>query len=165
MLKILATYWAKNHNDLKEYLEYNYKQLNNLSYKDIVKITFEQIFNCNDRANSETLNLDNIIEIDNGDFQGTLLFVIPFDTYQPNPSEYLITYIYYGSCSGCDTLQSLHTYYSNYDPVDETMKKREEQVNGYMSLCKDILMNTIKPYNTGWRHSEEWDNMEWDGEF
>jgi hypothetical protein len=34
-----------------------------------------------------------------------------------------------------------------------------------MTLCKDILQNTIKPYNNGWRKEEEWEPIEWNGEF
>lgn len=33
-------------------------------------------------------------------------------------------------------------------------------VDGYMSLCKDILTNTIKPYNYGWRNDSKFDQVE-----
>ena len=165
MLKILATKWSKNQHNLKKYFEHNYKQLNNFSYKDIVKITFEQIFNCDCEDVWDKLNLEKVIEIDHGDYQGTLIFVIPFNTYQPGPSQYLMTYLSYGSCSCCDTLQSLQAYYFDDDTYDEVVRKRKEQISGYMSLCKDILMNTIKPYNTGWRYDAGWDEIEWDGDF
>lgn len=42
--------------------------------------------------------------IDDGDYQGTYLFIIPEKGYQP--SKYWATTVYYGSCSGCDTLQA-----------------------------------------------------------
>ena len=100
------------------------------------------------------LDLEKITEIDNGDYQGTLLFLIPFDTYQPFEYEYLMTFVGYGSCSGCDTLQSIqHGYHQ---------KLTEGQVNDFMTLCKDILTNTIRPYNCGWREQEVFNQAEED---
>ena len=68
-----------------------------------------------------------------------------------------MTYINYGSCSGCDTLLSLQCDYSN--------DAAKTKIKGFICLCKDILMNTIKPYNSGWRKEEEWDPIKWDGNF
>ena len=45
-----------------------------------------------------------ITEIDHGDFQGTILFIIGATGYQP--SEYWAVFVSYGSCSVCDTLQA-----------------------------------------------------------
>lgn len=45
---------------------------------------------------------ERIHEIDDGDYQGTLLYVIASDEYQP--SDYWYVKVIYGSCSGCDTL-------------------------------------------------------------
>lgn len=159
MLKILAEQWCKNNNQLKNYLKDNYEKLNSLIYKDIVKIAFEQIY----ENKLEALDLEHITEIDNGDYQGTLLFIIPFNTYQPSHYEYLMTYIDYGSCSCCDTLQSLQaTDYNYYEDEGQT---KEKKINGFMYLCKDILCNTIKPYNSGWYRAEQWSETQWDGEF
>jgi hypothetical protein len=44
-------------------------------------------------------------EIDDGDYQGTLVYVIGAQGYQP--SKYWCVFVGYGSCSGCDTLQGL----------------------------------------------------------
>ncbi len=144
MLKILVQKWDKNKNRLKRYLE-EATNLNSCSYLDLVKITFTHIYNCDDMTVTD-LNIEDITEIDNGDYQGTLLFLIPFNTYQPSESEYLMTYVGYGSCSGCDILQGIQ------DCGDE--KLTDEQVKDFMILCKDILSNTIKPYNNGWREEE-----------
>jgi hypothetical protein len=48
--------------------------------------------------------------IDDGDYQGTQIFIIPTDTYQPSVKDYVMTDTYYGSCSGCDTLQAISGY-------------------------------------------------------
>lgn len=53
-----------------------------------------------------------IHRIDDGDYQGTLVFVIAAKGYQPY--TYWATTVGYGSCSGCDTLQAIQ-----YDtPID-----------------------------------------------
>ncbi len=155
MLKILLQKWDKNKNRLKQYLE-EATDLNSCSYAVLVKATFEYIYNDDDNnINNIRLNkldVENITEIDDGDWQGTLLFLIPFKTYQPSESEYLMTYIDYGSCSGCDTLQAIQDWSGD--------KLTSQQVTDFMTLCKDILCNTIKPYNRGWREENEFTHAE-----
>lgn len=70
-----------------------------------------------------------ISQIDHGDYQGTLLFVIGATGYQP--STYYYAKASYGSCSGCDTLQSIRGY-SDEPPTPE-------QVQEYMTLALHIL--------------------------
>lgn len=69
---------------------------------------------------------DTIHEIDDGDYQGTLLYVIPAKTYQP--STYWYVFVLYGSCSGCDTLKSI----KNDDTPDEAIRD-------YMLLALQIV--------------------------
>lgn len=61
---------------------------------------------------------ERIHRIDDGDYQGTLLFVIGATGYQP--STYWAVAISYGSCSGCDTFEAIRR---NYDgpQSDETI--------------------------------------------
>ena len=54
-----------------------------------------------------------IHQIDDGDYQGTLVFVIGAKGYQP--STYWYTKIDYGSCSGCDALEDAWGYGDNHD--------------------------------------------------
>ena len=65
-----------------------------------------------------------------------------------------MTYAGYGSCSVCDTLLSI----TDYDTYGK--KFNEHQVNALLTLCKDILTNTIKPYNYGWRYKDIFDTVE-----
>lgn len=154
MINIMKIRWNKNRETLRKVLSER-TDLNTIEYKELVKLTFDVIFNeCNHESNryairthDQPLNLNAITKIDDGDYQGTLLFLIPFDTYQPGENEYLMTYIGYGSCSGCDVLQGLQSFSANE-------KLDENQINGFMSLCKDIISNTIRPYNHGWREDE-----------
>lgn len=70
-----------------------------------------------------------ITEIDHGEFQGTLVYVIGEAGYQP--SKYWYVKVGYGSCSVCDTLESLRDF------SDE--KPTAEQVDGYMTLVLHIV--------------------------
>lgn len=158
MLKILVERWDRNKPLLVETLK-EIENIDDIEYKDLVKITFSTIFNgqkpdvnsfCRDYKD---LDVNSITEINNGSYSGTLVYLIPFDSYSPSPDEYLMTYVYYGSCSGCDTLQGI-----KYDSDSDGDK--EKQVSELVSLCKDIITNTIKPYNHGWRHADEFDHVE-----
>ena len=70
-----------------------------------------------------------IHQIDDGDYQGTLVFVIAGGGYQP--WEYWYVKVGYGSCSGCDTLEGIRSY-SNNPPT-------KEQVDTYMTLALHIV--------------------------
>jgi hypothetical protein len=70
-----------------------------------------------------------IHEINDGDYQGTLIYVIGANGYQP--STYWCVSVGYGSCSGCDTLQRINGY-SGEPPTPE-------QINDYMTLARHIV--------------------------
>ena len=158
MIKYCIEKWDKNKDLLRSVLNNN-KLLNHvlnkndddpleyLEYKDLVKLTVMFILN-----DENEWNANKIKEIDDGDYQGTLLYLIPEDTYQPNSSEYLMTFVEYGSCSGCDTLQRIQCFLDT--------KSRDKSIDDLMNLCKDLICNMIKPYNTGWRHDEKFDMIE-----
>lgn len=152
MLKILLRKWNENKSLLRQELSTR-TNLNGCNYLDLVKLTFETVYNKGKLDYGEDLDLKNITQIDNGDYQGTLLFLIPFNTYQPSEYEYLMTYVGYGSCSGCDTLLSIQEYNNGQELT-------EQQVKLFMNLCKDIVTNTIKPYNSGWRENDNFDVVE-----
>ena len=75
---------------------------------------------------------------------------------QPSESEYLMTYVGYGSCSGCDTLQAIQDW-----SIDDRLLE-PEQVEDFMKLCKDLVTNMILPYNIGWRASSEFEPVKID---
>lgn len=72
---------------------------------------------------------ERIHEIDDGDYQGTLVYVIGAGGYQP--SDYWYVKVYYGSCSGCDTLEGIRDY------GDGT--PNAGQIDEYMTLATHIL--------------------------
>lgn len=143
MLKYCKDKWSKNEELLRQAL--SFEELDCLGYKDLVKLTVKWILNGGEN-DFQNWDYNNITCIDNGDYQGTLLYLIPKNTYQPAEYQYLMTYVGYGSCSGCDTLQSIQF--------------KDCEVSEYMKLCKDIVCNIIKPYNYGWRNEEEFDIVE-----
>ena len=143
MLKYCKDKWSKNEELLRQAL--SFETLDCLEYKDLVRLSVKWILNSGENNHGDW-DCDNIKCIDDGDYQGTLLYLIPKNTYQPGEYEYLMTYVGYGSCSGCDTLQGLQMEKNN---IDE-----------YVKLCKDIVCNIIKPYNCGWRNEEEFEPVE-----
>ena len=146
MIKYALKKWDENKDVLRNAIQQTEKDKRcTWDYKEIVKLVCRYIFNENVSREEPMINVDGITMIDNGDYQGTLLFMLPFDAYQPAEYEYLMTYVGYGSCSGCDTLQCIQVA----DEDDETEK---EMVDSYLGICKDLVSNTIRPYNTGWRN-------------
>lgn len=144
MLKICKRKWAENKKYLFDEI-LNYK--GDFEYIDLVKLTVNCILNRNEPDYELTWDVDHITVIDDGDYQGTLLFLIPAKTYQPSEYEYLLTFVGYGSCSGCDSLLAVHEY------CDEMTV---EKANRYLALCRGMITNMIKPYNYGWRCEEEY---------
>lgn len=147
MIRYCIKKWDENKEKLKEFLK-TQKGLYQCEYLDLVIAVVEHILNPSDNGYDFEWDSKHITMIDNGDYQGTLLFLIPRDTYQPCEYDYLITYVDYGSCSGCDTLMSIQS-----SRICDEDYLTDEQVKDYMVLCKDILTNIKKPYNR-WRNEE-----------
>lgn len=143
MLKYCLEKWNKYKDVLETALRTD-DTLYNCDYEYLVGLVTKHILNNGD--NDYRWSEDNITVIDDGDYQGTLLFLIPKKTYQPSEYEYLMTYIGYGSCSVCDHLQSIQPW--------EKRTLNDNEVKNYMFLCKDLITNMVKPYNCGWREEE-----------
>lgn len=148
MIKYALKKWDKNKDALRNAIQQTEKDKRSTwDYNDIVKLVCRYIFNENVSDEDPMINVDGITMIDNGDYQGTLIFMLPFDTDQPAEYEYLMTYVGYGSCSGCDTLQRIQL-----DELYYNVESDDDLIDSYMALCKDLVSNTIRPYNTGWRN-------------
>lgn len=119
MIKKFVDRFMAKKDELRDYFYENEPK----EYKDIVKAVVKIINE--GRAHGEP-DHENIHEIDDGDYQGTLLYIIPVNTYQP--SRYWSVFVDYGSCSGCDTLESIH--------VDGDKKQR---IDDYMTLALHIV--------------------------
>ena len=129
MIQEIVKKWEENKYKLEEYFRTT-KQENYGSYEAIVKKLFELVINTN-KDSYERFNINKMTVIDDGNYQGTQIFIIPKDTYQPNIDDYLITHTYYGSCSGCDVIEGIRNY-SNGLPT-------EQQVKEYMILALHLV--------------------------
>lgn len=146
MLKFCKDAWNENKDLLEDVIKRD-KCINSCNYDYLVKLVIKYILNpsLGDEYGVK-FDADHITIIDNGDYQGTLLFMIPREVYQPNAGDYLLTYADYGSCSGCDTLLAIQDWGDKLPT--------EDQVKDYMTLCKDLVCNIVKPYNYGWREDK-----------
>lgn len=110
MIMKLVNAWDENKVNLKDYFK-SHKKENFNSYKKIFKLILELVINPyldkEEYNDMRSFNVNNITEIDDGDYQGTLLYIVPYNAYQPSPDDYIMTYVSYGSCSGCDTLMGI----------------------------------------------------------
>lgn len=100
-------------------------------YEGIVKALVEQLQGPDDY--SDTPDPERIHRIDDGDYQGTLLFVIAAKGYQPY--TYWAVKIGYGSCSGCDTFERIREY--GDDPPTE------QQAQEYLTLAIHVLQGLV----------------------
>lgn len=159
MIKQIALLWEKNKNDLREVIKngvvstiQNEEYLGGSvdDYKKLIRAIIKYVLNNNDDDGDPEFNTTNITEIDNGDYQGTLLFMFHVDTYQPSAYDYIITTVDYGTCSGCDALQGAFRC-----PTLDAI------VDSLMSICLHLCQHMKKPYLGGW-YLEEWDEeCEW----
>lgn len=131
MVKEFCLAWEKNKGKLEDYFrttkqdEYGY-------YEDLVKLLFDIVISPSIEDNYYWFDTKNILVIDDGNYQGTQVFVLHRDKYQPSVEDYVYTNAYYGSCSYCDTLLGIqdHGYHELPD---------EQQVKDYMELCLHLL--------------------------
>jgi hypothetical protein len=113
----------------KEELEKVFSEKHPEEYKEIIAAVVGVI---GDEYGTPDKNRIHVI--DDGDYQGTLLFVIGANGYQPN--GYWYVKVGYGSCSGCDTLQSISDY-SDEPPT-------AEQIKDYMTLALHVVQGLKK---------------------
>ena len=129
MIQEVIKQWDENKHKLEEYFRTTKQEEYSGSYKSILQKVIELVVTEKDDYNK--YDATKITVVDDGDYQGTQIFLIPTDTYQPSIEDYLITHTYYGSCSGCDTLQSISSY--------EDDLPTEEQVKEYMTLALHLV--------------------------
>lgn len=103
-IKGLCLAWEKNKGNLEDYFRKT-PQGNYSEYEELLNLVFGIVINpyciCDDRHRFDT---ENITVIDIGDYQGTCLFLLHQNIYQPFVTNYVYTSVSYGSCNGCDAL-------------------------------------------------------------
>ena len=126
--------WYANKETLEEYFRTT-EQREYFQYEDIVRRLFVDVINPYLEENGETsFDTENLHIINDGEYQGCQLFIIPKDTHQPSPYQYVWTHESYGSCSGCDLLQEIQSDGEEYGGLPT-----ENQVKQYMGLALNLL--------------------------
>lgn len=123
MIEAFTKAWFANLHTMREKFTAKHPD----DYKDVVKAVVEMLADASDDYDKP--DPERIHEIDDGHYQGTLVYVIGASGYQP--SRYWYVKVSYGSCSGCDTLQAISDYSS--EPPNDT------QVSEYMTLALHIV--------------------------
>ena len=147
MIQEFVKAWDVNKNELIPYFTENVPK----SYEDIFRALITKVINpylveelnsAIDYPLSEGLNERAITRIDDGDYQGTLLFVIPCANYQPDMGDYYVTSVWYGSCSGCDTFEAINDDYDLWGkPTKAQLKKAAKQ---FQALALHMLQKMKK---------------------
>lgn len=138
MIEAAVNSWERNKHKLREKLVKKHPD----SYVDLVTAVIAAITEEDDMYQSFSPDPERIHVIDDGDYQGTQIYVIAEKGYQP--SRYWLTGVSYGSCSGCDTLEAIRVYAD--DPPNE------KQIDAYMDLCLHLVQQLTLAY-PGWRES------------
>lgn len=102
------------------------------SYDDLVKRLITLL---HDDSNTSP-SVERITIIDHGEYQGTRLYIIGEDGYQP--STYWSIFVNYGSCSGCDAFQAIQDNYDRSVDYDER-KLTDAQVDSYWTLMLHMV--------------------------
>lgn len=115
----------------KPKLEAMFSEAHPENYKTIVKAVVTVLNNGDDYRSPDPKRIH---ELDDGEYQGTLVYVVAATGYQPR--DYWYVKVGYGSCSGCDTLDGIRQYGDD--------KPTEAQVRDYMTLALHIVQGMKK---------------------
>lgn len=149
MLDWIIRKWEKNKEKLESAIRQD-EEINDCSYDYLVKLVVHYILNNGDEMSDKYSYTDKIYwnenqirMIEDGDCQGTQIFIIPRVTHQPDCEDYLFTYQSYGSCSGCDTLQKIQCMEWELDVACNYTRTlpTEVQVKDYALLCQHLISN------------------------
>ena len=152
MIKEFIDAWEKNKWKLKDYF-LNTNQEEYDSYEAIIEKIFEIVINpyIDNELFGTPFVVGDIQTIDDGDYQGTQIFILHKDTYQPSIEDYVYVGNYYGSCSGCDTLLSI----SGYDDGLPTLL----QVRDYMTLALHLIQKFKFFVETGYNELTDFEDL------
>jgi hypothetical protein len=123
MIEAFTKAWFANLHTMRE--KFTAKHPDN--YKEVVRAVVQML--AEGSTDYDKPDPERIYEIDDGNYQGTHVYVIGEQGYQPN--KYWYVKVSYGSCSGCDTLKNIKSYRDGQPDAD--------QVGKYMTLALHIV--------------------------
>ena len=119
--------WEERKHLLEQWLNENEPN----SYESIYEMLFNLVVTKpNDDEYSEW-DWGRFVKIDDGTFQGNEIYILCSNEYQPSLTDYIFTSVAYGSCSVCDTFQSI-----------EMLEDKAERVKKYMTLALHMVQET-----------------------
>lgn len=126
----------------KDLLRQKFKEKWPDSYIDVVRATMQVIHDSIESNRGSTLDIpdpERVAEVDFGEYQGTLVYIIGETYYQP--STHWVVSVGYGSCSGCDTLEDLRDRADvAFDVGASTWTKREVPLSEAQEKAYDGLV-------------------------
>jgi hypothetical protein len=131
MIKEFVKQWEERKHLLEEWLKENQPS----NYEDIYKKLFELVVT-KPNGYGDEWEWERFKVIDDGHYQGNLIFILCSNDYQPNLDDYIFTEVDYGSCSGCDTFEHIR------DLQWGSEKNTDEQVKQYMTLALHMVQET-----------------------
>ncbi len=119
--------WEERKHLLEQWLNENEPN----SYESIYEMLFNLVvIKPNDDEYSEW-DWGRFVKIDDGTFQGNEIYILCSNEYQPSLTDYIFTSVAYGSCTVCDTFQSI-----------EMLEDKAERVKQYMTLALHMVQET-----------------------
>lgn len=130
MIQEFVKAWDANRDKLREYIA-THNQEDYDSYEKLLKALLDIVVNpYMVSIDKLEFNTNNIHKIDDGCYQGDVMFFIQC-LGSNSPTDYVWVWQWYGSCSGCDTLLGISRY--------EDGLPNEQQVSKYMTLELHLL--------------------------
>ena len=135
MIEEFTKRWFSHNHMVREAFE---KQLPE-HYTDIVKAVVVML---HDEDVYGSISPDRIHKIDDGDYQGTLVYVIGAGGYQP--SDYWYVKVSYGSCSACDSLEAAIQGEYGQKSEEEKQAWKKQAIDKLMMLALHIVQGLKK---------------------
>lgn len=136
MIKDFVNLWYKNKNCLKKVIEDKVENKYIFGYRDLLAMILKYVIN--DKDYEYDFSTENIKVIDDGDYEGTLIYVFHKKIYCPNEYDYYFTCTYYGSCSFCDTMMAIN------DIISSDKGKKDIAVRDLMTEALHLIQNMRK---------------------
>jgi hypothetical protein len=139
MIEEFTKRWFERNHMVREAFEANMPT----AYRDIVTAVVTML---HDEDEDGSIDPECIHEIDDGDYQGTLVYVIGASGYQPH--DYWYVKVSYGSCSVCDTLQDILSGDYGHESEEEAQAWKKAAVDQLMTLALHIVQGLKKMGDT-----------------